>query len=184
MDRARQPAGACRLRHTRGLQYGIEIYSPVDDDGNFTSEVEHWAGLNVFEANRPIIDFMRERGCLLHQEEFIHSYPHGWRSKAPIIFRATEQWFVAVDHNGLRQRALELIGETEWFPSWGEERIAGMVAHRPDWCISRQRSWGVPIIAFYCEACGGVVLDADVIERVADIFELEGTDVWFDKPAK
>ncbi len=167
-----------------GLQYGIEIYSPVDDDGNFTSEVEHWAGLNVFEANRPIIDFMRERGCLLHQEEFIHSYPHGWRSKAPIIFRATEQWFVAVDHNGLRQRALELIGETEWFPSWGEERIAGMVAHRPDWCISRQRSWGVPIIAFYCEACGGVVLDADVIERVADIFELEGTDVWFDKPAK
>ena len=163
-----------------GLKYGLDIYSPVDDDGNFTPDVEHFAGLNVFDANEKIIEFMQERGCLLHREDYEHTYPHGWRSKVPTIFRATEQWFIAVDHDGLRQRALELIAETDWFPEWGEERISGMIAHRPDWCISRQRSWGIPIIAFYCQGCREIILDADIIERVADLFEQHGADVWFE----
>jgi len=167
-----------------GVAYGIPIYSPVDDSGCFTADVEHWAGINVFDANPLIVEFMRERGCLLHDEEFVHSYPFGWRSKSPVIFRATEQWFFSVDHDNLRGRALEAIAETKWIPAWGEERMANMLKSRPDWCISRQRVWGVPIVAFHCDDCGEAILNADLVMRAADVFEREGAASWFERPAE
>lgn len=167
-----------------GQKYGIPVYSPVDDHGRFTDDVEHWAGINVFKANPLIVEFMRERGCLLQHEDFSHSYPYGWRSKQPVIFRATEQWFIAIDHDGLRRKALERIAATKWFPAWGEERITNMIAGRPDWCISRQRSWGVPIIAFSRKDTGEVILDADLVDHVADLFEQHGADVWFEWPVE
>ena len=165
-----------------GVDYGIPVYSPVDDGGCFTPDVEHWAGVNVFKANPLIVEFMRENGCLLHAEEFSHSYPFGWRSKSPVIFRATEQWFFSVDHAGLRDRALQAIAETEWIPAWGEERMALMLKNRPDWCISRQRVWGVPIVAFHCQDCGEAILEAELIERAADKFEESGAASWFELP--
>jgi isoleucyl-tRNA synthetase len=167
-----------------GIAYGIPIYSPVDDAGCFTNDVEHWAGMNVFEANKHIVEFMRGHGCLLHDEMFQHSYPFGWRSKSPVIFRATEQWFFRIDHAGLRDRALEAIKETEWIPSWGEERMERMLSGRPDWCISRQRVWGVPIVAFDCEDCGGAILQAELVERAAGIFEQKGAASWFELPTE
>lgn len=167
-----------------GQKYGIEVYCPVDDNGKFTDDVEHWAGENVFKANPLIVAFMQEHGCLLHHEEFLHSYPYGWRSKKPVIFRATEQWFIKIDHEGLREKALEWIDKTEWYPAWGEERIHNMIANRPDWCISRQRSWGVPIIAFSRKDTGEVILDADLVEHVADLFEEHTADIWFEWPVE
>jgi len=167
-----------------GMAYGIPIYSPLDDAGCFTDEVEHWAGINVFEANPLIVEFMREHGCLLHDEEFEHSYPYGWRSKSPVIFRATEQWFFRVDHDRLRERAIEAIKETKWVPTWGEERMERMLVGRPDWCISRQRVWGVPIVAFHCESCGEAILDADLVERAADMFEDGGAACWYELPVE
>jgi isoleucyl-tRNA synthetase len=167
-----------------GMKYGIDIYSPVDDDGCFTDDVEHWAGMNVFDANAPIVEFMQQKGCLLAVENFQHSYPYGWRSKAPVIFRSTEQWFVSIDHENLRERALDWIRKTTWYPSWGEERISNMVANRPDWCISRQRSWGVPIIAFKRTDTGESIIDADLVDHVAGLFEQHGADVWFEWPVE
>jgi isoleucyl-tRNA synthetase len=167
-----------------GVKYGLPIYSPVDDDGRFTPDVEHWAGVNVFEANPKIVEFMRKQGCLLHHEEYKHTYPYGWRSKSATIFRSTEQWFFSIDHEGLRERALKAIRETRWIPAWGEERMTNMLIHRPDWCISRQRIWGVPIIAFHCAGCREVVLDADLIERAADIFEERGASSWLELPVE
>ena len=167
-----------------GVKYGIEVLSPVDDYGRFTDEVEHWEGMNVFKANPEIVEFMRKRGCLLGFEEITHSYPHGWRSKKPVIFRATEQWFIKIDHDNLRQVALDAIKNTGWIPTWGEERISNMIANRPDWCISRQRSWGVPIIAFTRKDTGETVLDHVIIDHVADLFDGYGADIWFDWPVE
>ena len=163
-----------------GVAYGIPVYSPLDNAGCFTDDVEHWAGVNVFDANPLIVEFMRGHGCLLHDEEFEHTYPFGWRSKSPVIFRATEQWFFRVDHNRLRERAIEAIKETKWIPAWGEERMERMLVGRPDWCISRQRVWGVPIIAFHCEDCGEAILDAELVERAADKFEDGGAACWYE----
>src|ERR1700674_3413253 len=176
-----------------GRKYGLEIYCPVDNAGKFTPEVEHFAGLGVFEANPKIVEFMRERGVLLFSEDYNHRYPHCWRCKNPVIFRATPQWFISMDNtagNGqagdsLRVMALREVDErVKWIPAWGRERMRNMLKGRPDWCVSRQRVWGVPIPAFYCTKCNEVVADAAVIRHVADIFEKESADAWYKREAR
>ncbi len=167
-----------------GLHYGLPAYSPVDDQGRFTKEVPQWAGVYVFGANDAVNDALKKTGNLLgvHIEE--HQYPHCWRCKNPIIFRSTEQWFISMAANDLRRKALAAIEATQWIPGWGRDRIYGMVENRPDWCISRQRSWGVPIIAFTCAKCGELHQTKELIDHVAGIFEKETADAWFDRSAK
>ncbi|HVS80497.1 MAG TPA: isoleucine--tRNA ligase [Pyrinomonadaceae bacterium] len=176
-----------------GKKYGLEIYCPVDNAGKFTPEVEYFAGLNVFEANPKIVDFLRERGVLLFSENYDHRYPHCWRCKNPVIFRATPQWFISMDNAGdngqagesLRVMALREVDErVKWIPAWGRDRMRNMLKGRPDWCVSRQRVWGVPIPAFYCRQCNDVVADAAVIRNVADIFEKESADAWYKREAR
>jgi isoleucyl-tRNA synthetase len=164
-----------------GRSLGLRIYNPVDDDGRFIAEVEHFAGLTVWDANPRIIALLRERGALVAEVPLTHTYPHCWRCKNPTLFRATEQWFVGLDRDGLRPRTLEAIRrDVQWIPAWGEERIYNMVAHRPDWTISRQRVWGVPIVAFYCTGCDELLLDQPVIEHVAQLFgEGRGIEEWY-----
>jgi isoleucyl-tRNA synthetase len=165
-----------------GLKYGLDVYAPVDDRGRFTEDVEGFGGLNVFKANEEIIRKLKEKGALLAPEENIsHSYPHCWRCKRPVIFRATEQWFISMEKNDLRKDAIEEIRNTRWIPRWGMDRILGMVENRPDWCISRQRSWGVPITVFTCKKCGSIVSDRAVLQKIEEEFEEAGADVWFQK---
>jgi isoleucyl-tRNA synthetase len=166
-----------------GVRYGLEIYCPVDEAGRFSDEVAHFAGRKVFDANPEIVAFLKERGALVASGKQTHSYPICWRCKNPIIFRATEQWFIALDKDGFRQKALDAIARVKWFPAWGEERISNMIAGRPDWCISRQRLWGVPIPAFYCESCGKVHLTAALARHVALAFEKETADAWYEREA-
>jgi isoleucyl-tRNA synthetase len=170
--------------YVTGQAYGLEVLCPVDDKGCFTKNVDRFAGLHVFDANPRIVDHLREIGALLHFEAFPHTYPHCWRCHKPILFRATPQWFISLDRDGYRTRALEAIKNVQWIPNWGEERISNMVKDRPDWCISRQRDWGVPIVAFYCAACDEILLDRGVIHHVASIFDKEGADAWYAHPAK
>jgi isoleucyl-tRNA synthetase len=167
-----------------GIKHNLPVYNPVDDHGRFVSDVEHFAGMSVWDANPAIIAKLKADGRLLHAEEFAHSYPHCWRCKSPVLFRATNQWFISMEKNGLRERALAAIRQVQWIPAWGEERIYGMIANRPDWCISRQRAWGVPIAVFYCTACGTLLAEGRLIEHVASLMEQEGADVWFARPAK
>jgi isoleucyl-tRNA synthetase len=167
-----------------GLRYGLDIYCPVDEAGRLMPEVEFFAGKKVFEANPLIVAFMQERGFLLGAGKEKHSYPVCWRCKNPIIFRATEQWFIGLDKGGLREKTLEAISTVQWVPGWGEERIRNMIATRPDWCISRQRLWGVPIPAFYCRKCGHALLTAKLARAVADLFEVESADAWYAREAK
>ncbi len=162
-----------------GTQYGLEPYAPVDDDGRFTDAVEQWAGLHVHEANAPIVERLRELGVLLAQSEVTHSYPHCWRSKNPVIFRATNQWFIRMDLNDLRERSREALHNTTWIPRWGEARIDGMVENRPDWCISRQRMWGVPIAVFTCTKCSAPTIDESVFDHIRRVFIAEGSDAWY-----
>ncbi|MCD6416195.1 MAG: isoleucine--tRNA ligase [Planctomycetes bacterium] len=163
-----------------GLEHNLDILSPVDENGYFTEEAGMFAGQRITEGDEAICAHLREGGYLLHRGSSVHSYPHCWRCREPVIFRATEQWFVRMDHRELRQRALSAVSRTEWAPAWGEQRMRQMIAERPDWCISRQRSWGVPIPAFYCRNCGKALLDADVAERVAQVFGERGSDSWFE----
>ncbi|MCZ6660908.1 MAG: isoleucine--tRNA ligase [bacterium] len=165
-----------------GLRYGLEVYNPVDDHGRFVPEMELFGGLNVWEANHGIIERLRADGHLIAAEEVTHSYPHCWRCKEPIIFRATAQWFISMDQGELRRKSLEEIRQVTWIPAWGEERIYQMVDQRPDWCISRQRAWGVPITALYCEACDETVLSKDLAEHAAALVAEEGADAWFERP--
>ncbi|MDQ2855749.1 MAG: isoleucine--tRNA ligase [Acidobacteriota bacterium] len=194
-----------------GKRYGLEIYCPVDHSGKFTPEVEHFAGLGVFEANPKIVDFMRERGVLLFTEQYDHRYPHCWRCKNPVIFRATPQWFISMDRAageviekdedgrdrtnftenfsddsplGLREAALREIERVEWLPPWGRDRMRNMFKGRPDWCVSRQRVWGVSIPVFYCAGCTEAVADPAIINRVADFFEKESADAWYTREAR
>src|SRR5881409_833729 len=168
-----------------GRSLGLKIYNPVDDDGRFVAEVAHFAGLTVWDANPKIVAHLKKVGALAAEHPLTHTYPHCWRCKNPTLFRATEQWFISLDKDGLRERALRAIrNDVRWIPAWGEERIFNMVAHGPDWTISRQRVWGVPIVAFYCEACEAVLLEERIVEHVARIFrEGAGADEWHARPA-
>jgi isoleucyl-tRNA synthetase len=167
-----------------GLKYKLPIIMPVDEKGFFTKEAGKYAGKRYDEANDLIVTDMKNDGSLLLSEKVKHSYPHCWRCKKPVIFRATEQWFISVDHNDLRTQALKAIGETKWYPAWGENRIRGMVTQRPDWCISRQRSWGVPIPAFYCMKCGKPQYKGEFNKAVVELFKSRGSDSWFTIDAK
>ena len=166
-----------------GRRYDLPPYSPVDDGGKFTQEVPEFAGQKVWEANAGIIELLKERRKLLAAADLTHSYPHCWRCKQPIIFRATEQWFISMEANDLRSKALAAIDRVTWIPRWGRERIYQMVERRPDWCISRQRAWGVPIVAFHCRECAAVLLTPEILQGIIQRVRTEGADFWFDTPA-
>jgi isoleucyl-tRNA synthetase len=164
-----------------GQRYGLDVLAPVDTEGKFTTEAGDLAGNFVFKADPEIIAKLRANGSLLAEEKLFHSYPHCWRCKKPVIFRATEQWFVSMEREQLRARALAAIDRVQWIPPWGRDRIRGMLESRPDWCISRQRSWGVPIPVLYCKSCNQAVLSADLCNHIGEIFEAEGSDAWFNR---
>ncbi len=173
--------GHGREDHEVGLQYGLDVYSPVDNRGHFTEDVEYFSGEFVFDANKNINTRLDEIGALVWEETFEHSYPHCWRCKKPVIFRATPQWFISMEKTGLREKSLEAIDNVNWIPGWGRERIYGMIENRPDWCVSRQRAWGVPITVFYCEKCDALLLDEQIMQGVYQLFEKHGADIWFEK---
>jgi isoleucyl-tRNA synthetase len=173
-----------------GRQYGIETYCPVDGAGRFFHASgaagrlpEALIGKTVWEANPIVIEILKSAGALLAVEKLAHSYPHCWRCHNPTIFRATEQWFIGMDRNDFRRRALEAVHRTRWLPAWGEERIANMIAARPDWCISRQRVWGVPIVVFYCDKCREPITDRKILDGVVELFREHSADVWYERAA-
>ncbi|MCS7149147.1 MAG: isoleucine--tRNA ligase [Caldimicrobium sp.] len=165
-----------------GLKYGLEVYTPVNVEGRFYPEIPLVGGMPLKEANERILEELNLRGLLLHKDRLSHSYPHCWRCKEPVIFRAEDQWFISMEEGALRSKALEALTKVSFIPAWGRNRIQSMVERRPDWCISRQRVWGVPIVAFKCKACGEVLRDFKYYEKTIEIFEKEGCDSWFVKP--
>jgi len=166
-----------------GLEYGLDVYSPLDDRGRFTDEVEYFSGQFVFDANDKICAKLGDVGVLLSSETLKHSYPHCWRCKEPVIYRATPQWFISMDKTGLRKRSLEEIDRVQWIPHWGRERIYGMIENRPDWCVSRQRAWGVPIIAFFCSECRSILFNQETTDHVFALFKAHGADIWYERDA-
>ena len=164
-----------------GQQYGLQVYNPVGGNGIYLPDTEHFAGQHVLKANSAIVALLQERGVLLHAEQYLHSYPHCWRHKTPIIFRATPQWFVGMHQNGLLAGALAAVEQVQWLPEWGKARIDAMLANRPDWCISRQRTWGVPIALFVHKVSGELHPQTlALMEQVALRMEQRGIDAWFD----
>lgn len=167
--------------YTVSMRYGLEIFNPVGPDGCFLPNTPLFAGLNVFKANPEVIKVLVERGALMHAEKITHSYPHCWRHKTPVIFRATQQWFISMDGHGLRKRALEEIKKVRWIPAWGQNRIEAMVSQRVDWCISRQRTWGMPCAVLVNKETGEVhPRTEEIIEKVAKEVEKKGIQAWWD----
>jgi isoleucyl-tRNA synthetase len=171
-----------------GVKYGLDATSNVDEKGILRNGLPEYTGKRVWDANSPIIDLVKSRGALLHTERTEHSYPHCWRCHNPVIFRATEQWFISMEtpmpggagkNDTLRTRTLEEIKKVKWDPGWGEERLSNMIQTRPDWCISRQRVWGVPIAVFLCESCGKPLNDQTINRKVVELFRRSGADAWF-----
>jgi isoleucyl-tRNA synthetase len=164
-----------------GSRYGIPVDNPVGPDGRFLDSTPLFGGMYVFSANARVVETLEERGTLLHSESIRHSYPHCWRHKTPIIFRATSQWFIGMEQEGLREQALRAIREVRWMPDWGEARIEGMVRNRPDWCISRQRNWGVPIVLFVHKETGAMhPRTAELLDAVARQVEVAGINAWYE----
>lgn len=169
-----------------GLRYNLPVISPLDEAGKFTDEVPFLKGEFVFDANSKIIKLLKEKGSLLGHKEISHSYPHCWRSKTPLIFRATPQWFIEMDNPqyNIRKRALESVAEIQFFPTRGRQRLQSMIESRPDWCLSRQRIWGVPMPVYYCKKCASALANADVIDRIAEKMQHDGgIEAYFNYPA-
>ncbi|MDA3896932.1 MAG: isoleucine--tRNA ligase [Desulfobacteraceae bacterium] len=166
-----------------GNKYGLDAYSPVKDNGCFTDDVGFFGGKFVFKADHEIIEKLDADNKLLASVKIKHSYPHCWRCKKPVIFRATPQWFISMDKTDIRKKALEAIDTVSWIPSWGRDRIYGMIENRPDWCVSRQRSWGVPITVFYCKDCNELLINQEIVDRIFSEFSENGADIWFEKAA-
>ncbi len=165
--------------YVSSLRYKLPILNPVDNKGRFTDEFAPMKGDNVFAANPKVVELLRSKGALMAEEKINHSYPHCWRCKSPIIFRATNQWFISMEKNNFRQQAVEAVKTVKWMNDWGESRITKMIEGRPDWCVSRQRSWGVPIFVFSCSDCGETIVTKETIEKIHELIRKDGSDGWY-----